>query len=87
MKCLLIVPAFNEGSNVEKVINTIKEKCPQVDYLVVNDCSTDNTKEELGRINASYISGCVNLGIGGAVQCGYKYALKNGYQTSACKAN
>ncbi|SEQ36234.1 Glycosyltransferase involved in cell wall bisynthesis [Butyrivibrio fibrisolvens DSM 3071] len=79
MKCLLIVPAFNEGSNVEKVINTIKEKCPQADYLVVNDCSTDNTKEELGRIKASYISGCVNLGIGGAVQCGYKYALKNGY--------
>lgn len=79
MKTLMIIPAFNEEGNIKNVINEICEKCPDVDYLVVNDCSTDGTIEVLNEINANYVSCSSNLGIGGAVQTGYKYALENGY--------
>lgn len=79
MKVLMIIPAFNEEGNIKNVINEICEKCPSVDYLVVNDCSTDGTVEVLKCIGANYVSCSSNLGIGGAVQTGYKYALENGY--------
>lgn len=79
MKILVIIPAYNESENIEKLINSIREQCPYADYLVVNDCSKDNTEEILQRIGANYMSNPVNLGIGGTVQGGYVYALKNGY--------
>ncbi|MCH4191076.1 MAG: glycosyltransferase family 2 protein [Butyrivibrio sp.] len=79
MKCLLIIPAYNESGNIEQVIENIREKCGFADYLVVDDCSSDNTKEKLRKIGAEYISAPVNLGIGGAVQAGYRYALQNDY--------
>lgn len=79
MKILVIIPAYNEAENIENLINNINESCPYVDYLVVNDCSEDDTEEILHRIGASYMSNPVNLGIGGTVQGGYAYAKKNGY--------
>ena len=79
MKILVIIPAYNEAENIESLINNINERCPYVDYLVVNDCSKDDTEEILHRIGASYMSNPVNLGIGGTVQGGYAYAKKNGY--------
>ena len=79
MKCLLIIPAYNESGNIEQVIQNIREKCSFADYLVVDDCSSDDTREKLRNINAEYISAPVNLGIGGAVQAGYRYALQNDY--------
>lgn len=79
MKCLIIIPAYNEQSNIEHVINEIHEKCGDVDYLVVDDCSSDQTRKKLDAMHASYISVPVNLGIGGAVQAGYRYASKNDY--------
>ncbi len=79
MKILVIVPAFNESENIEKVIQTIENCDVDVDYLVVNDCSTDNTKQILANDRASYINLPVNLGIGGAVQAGYVYAVENDY--------
>lgn len=79
MKCLIIIPAYNEQSNIEYVIKEIHEKCGDVDYLVVDDCSSDQTRKKLDAIHASYISVPVNLGIGGAVQAGYRYARKNDY--------
>jgi len=80
MKCLLIIPAYNESDSIEEVIRSIKEQCIiDIDYLVVNDCSVDDTEKKLDDAGASYISAPVNLGIGGAVQAGYKYALQNGY--------
>lgn len=79
MKLLIIIPAYNEAENIEKLINNIKELCPFADYLVVNDCSKDDTEEILHRIGANYMCNPVNLGIGGTVQGGYVYALKNGY--------
>ncbi len=82
MKSLIIVPAYNEKGNIQAVIENIKSKCPLVDYVVVDDCSTDDTREVLDSISASYISAPVNLGIGGAVQSGYRYALENGYDVA-----
>lgn len=79
MKILVIIPAYNESENIENLINSIREQCPYADYLVVNDCSKDNTEQILQRTDANYMSNPVNLGIGGTVQGGYVYALKNGY--------
>lgn len=79
MRCLLIIPAYNESNNIEQVIQNIQEKCSFADYLVVDDCSSDNTRQKLELIGANYISAPVNLGIGGAVQAGYRYALQNDY--------
>lgn len=79
MKVLIIIPAYNEAENIEKLIDNIKELCPFADYLVVNDCSKDDTEEILHRIGVNYMCNPVNLGIGGTVQGGYVYALKNGY--------
>ena len=75
MKILVIIPAYNESENIERVIAHLQEVNSEVDYLVVNDCSTDSTKEILQNIHANYINLPVNLGIGGAVQAGYVYAL------------
>lgn len=79
MKKLLIIPAYNEAENIEKLIDDIHTICPFADYLVINDCSKDNSEEILQKIEANYMSNPVNLGIGGTVQAGYIYALKNGY--------
>ncbi len=82
MKSLIIVPAFNESGNISAVIENIKKKCAFADYLVVDDCSTDSTRNILEELGASYISAPVNLGIGGAVQSGYCYAFENGYDVA-----
>lgn len=79
MKTLVIIPAYNEEKSIEYVISKLKKDYPRADYLVINDCSKDDTELVLNRINARYISFPLNLGIGGGVQAGYKYALKNGY--------
>ena len=79
MKVLVIIPAYNESENIETVISNIENCGYDVDYLVVNDCSTDNTKEILEKCHANYLNLPVNLGIGGAVQSGYLYADMNDY--------
>lgn len=82
MKILVIIPAFNESENIETVLKKLKTDAPNVDYLVINDCSTDNTKDILSDLKASYLNLPVNLGIGGAVQAGYVYAYNNGYDVA-----
>lgn len=82
LRILVIIPAFNESENIERVIRHLKEACPDVDYLVVNDCSRDNTKDILEKMDASYINLPVNLGIGGAVQAGYLYAMDHQYDVA-----
>ncbi len=78
-KVLIIIPAYNESENIEKVVNNLIDNFPQYDYVVVNDCSTDNTEEILKRNGYNYISLPTNLGIGGGVQSGYIYAVQNDY--------
>lgn len=79
MKTLLIIPAFNEAGSIRRVVNNIRECCPQCDFLVVNDCSKDETEKICKENKYNYISLPINLGIGGGVQAGYKYALKHDY--------
>ncbi len=74
---LIIVPAFNEESTIENVVKNIVDH--GYDYIVINDGSTDNTKKILDDNSYNHIDLIFNLGIGGAVQTGYKYAYKMGY--------
>lgn len=77
-KILIIIPAYNEEKNILNVCNSIKKE-KNYDYLVINDGSTDNTQEILEKNNIEHITLINNLGIGGAVQTGYKYAYNNNY--------
>jgi glycosyltransferase involved in cell wall biosynthesis len=79
MKTLIIIPAYNEEENIEKVVADIKAKCPECDYLIVNDCSADTTGDICDKNGFNHIDLRCNLGIGGGVQSGYIYALRNGY--------
>jgi len=79
-RILLIIPAYNEESNIEKVIQEIKQDLSFVDVLIVNDCSTDSTLEIIRNIKGiSYLSLPINLGYSGALQAGFKYAVDNDY--------
>ena len=79
MRKIIIIPAYNESENIEKTVRMIKENAPCFDYVIINDCSTDNTKEICQQRGFNIISLPINLGIGGAVQTGFKYALQQGY--------
>lgn len=79
MKKLVIIPAYNESENIVNTVKEITEKASDFDYVVINDCSSDKTLEILESNHLNYISLPVNLGIGGAVQTGYKYALEHEY--------
>lgn len=78
-KTLIIIPAFNEAENIVRVVRRMMEQAPQYDYLVVNDGSTDETLSLCRREGFHYLDLPINMGIGGAVQAGYIYARKNGY--------
>ncbi len=81
MKVLIIIPAYNEELNilktVEKIVN-IKSN-DAIDYIIINDGSTDKTQEICQKEKLNAITLISNLGIGGAVQTGYKYAYYNDY--------
>lgn len=82
-KILMIIPAYNEEKVILKTYNTIvnynKKNKTNYDVIVINDGSKDNTEQVLVDNNISHIKLIHNLGIGGAVQTGYKYALENDY--------
>lgn len=78
-KVLIIIPAYNEAGNIEKLIDEIEKKCPDYDYVIINDGSTDKTEQICKKRGFNLISLPLNLGIGGAVQTGYRYAYDNGY--------
>ena len=77
-KILVVVPAYNESSNIINVIESIRVLHPNLSVLIINDCSTDNTRELAQSVEGTIVINLpINLGIGGAVQTGFKYALKN----------
>lgn len=82
-KTLVIIPAYNEEENILKTCNSIinynKKNKTKYDILVINDGSKDKTEGILKENNINHIELVHNLGIGGAVQTGYKYALENNY--------
>lgn len=80
MKSLIIIPAYNEEKNIKNTVSKIVElNNPNIDYIVINDGSTDKTLQILINNNYNFIDLPTNLGIGGAVQTGYKYALYHDY--------
>lgn len=79
MKRLIIIPAYNEEASIEETVKAILEKAKGFDYVVINDCSTDRTREICEEMNFNVINLPRNLGIGGAVQTGYLYGYRNGY--------
>lgn len=79
MKKIVIIPAYNEISNIEFTVNDIREHAPGFDYVIINDCSQDGTMRYCAERGMNIINLPVNLGIGGAVQTGYLYAWRNGY--------
>lgn len=79
-KILIIVPAYNEEANIKQTISALSAIDNDVDILVVNDGSTDATSHIVSALpNVNLINLKINLGIGGAVQTGFKYAKKYNY--------
>lgn len=78
-KCLIIIPAYNEAGNIKAVVDNLINNYPQYDYVIINDGSKDETEAVCMANNYRIINLPINLGIGGAVQTGYRYALKNHY--------
>lgn len=82
-KIILVIPAYNEEGSILNTFKTVEEynkkSKEKLDVIVINDGSKDRTKDILEENNIPHINLINNLGIGGAVQTGYKYALENGY--------
>lgn len=86
---IILVPAFNEAGNIERVINNLEEVCQKkeiyknmlflFDYIVIDDFSDDSTLEICKNFGARTLNLCCNLGIGGAVQTGLMYAKEYNY--------
>lgn len=76
-KVLIIIPAFNEEESILRVVRMVKEH--GFDYIVVNDGSTDKTRQICKENNINMLDLSANLGIGGAIQAGHKYARELDY--------
>ena len=70
MKSIVIIPAYNEEKSIEKTVEDIRENAPEFDYVIVNDCSRDNTLKVCTEKGMHVLNLPINLGIGGAVQTG-----------------
>ncbi len=78
-KILVIIPAYNEQGAIRQVVASVRQAVPQADILVINDGSVDNTAQEALAAGALVVQHPFNLGIGGAVQTGLKFAELKGY--------
>lgn len=82
MRVLIIIPAYNEADNLVTLLDRLKETCPGYDAVVINDNSADNTLAICREHGADVIDLPANLGIGGAVQAGYRYARYMDYDAA-----
>ena len=76
---LVIIPAYNEAANIERVVSHLTESFPQYDYIVINDGSRDKTAEICRRNQFHLLDLPVNLGLSGVFQAGIRYACEKGY--------
>ena len=81
-KKLVIIPAFNEEQSIAGQCDEVRKKAGEYDIIVINDCSTDNTYGNCLANSVKVIDHAVNLGIGGAVQTGFRFAASAGYDVA-----
>lgn len=81
-RLLVVMPAFNEEASVADVVGEVFAKLPGVSVLVVDDGSTDATAERARRAGAQVAVLPFNLGVGGAMRTGFRYALENGFDAA-----
>jgi glycosyltransferase involved in cell wall biosynthesis len=79
IKTLIIIPAYNESENLPKLFVSLAKADADFDVIVINDCSKDDTEAVCKSHGIKVVTLPVNLGIGGAVQTGYRYAFYNNY--------
>jgi glycosyltransferase involved in cell wall biosynthesis len=79
-RVLAVVPALNEAAVIAKVVDEIREADPRIDVVVIDDASSDDTAARARSRGATVLGLPINVGIGGAVQTGFRYALEHGYQ-------
>ena len=82
MKTLVIIPAFNEQDSIVDTVNSLKRTVPDIDYVVINDGSSDKTKELCEKNDFDTISLPINIGLAGGFQAGMRYALRDGYDAA-----
>lgn len=76
---IVIIPAYNERS-ISRVVSSVKELYSDIDVVVINDGSTDDTAKLAAKAGATVLSHPYNMGYGAAIQTGYKYAVRNNYK-------
>ena len=81
-RLVAIVPAWNESGAIGKVVDEIKEFDSAIDVVVIDDCSSDDTAEVAESHGATVLRLPFNVGIGGAVQTGFRYAVEHGYEVA-----
>ena len=79
MRVLAVIPAFNEEECLEATVRELVETCPGVDYLIVNDGSSDGTQDVIDRCGMRAVTLPVNTGLTSGFRTGMKYALRHGY--------
>ena len=82
MKKIAIIPAYNEQDSIVKTVTDLQKKAPDFDYIIINDCSKDNTMDICREHGLKVLNLPINLGIGGAVQTGYLYAYQHNYDVA-----
>jgi len=78
-KVLLVIPSYNEEKNIETVVDELITHFPELDYIVVNDGSTDRTEQICRERGYHFLNLPVNLGLAGCFQTGMKYAYRHHY--------
>jgi glycosyltransferase involved in cell wall biosynthesis len=78
-KTAIIIPAFNEEAAIGNLLDEVREHAPELDVIVINDGSTDGTAGVVKSKRAILLDLPCNLGVGGAVQAGFRYAYDRGY--------
>ncbi len=82
MRLLVFIPAYNEALNIESTVENLQKHCPEYDYVIIDDGSTDNTAQVCEKRGFPCISLPVNLGLDGVFQTGMKYAYAKGYDAA-----
>jgi glycosyltransferase involved in cell wall biosynthesis len=80
VRTIAIVPAYNEALNIGRVIDELRAFDPSIEIIVISDGSSDRTAEVAAELGAHVLKLPFNIGIGGAVQTGFRYAWENGYE-------